>query len=173
MSRLSRSRSCWLLSGQPDDCLGPEVAQANHPFGVRMIDGSVESLAPGGRLFGFTVAVDKVASVKFGPDRLYVDRAHNGPISMDALLGSVVDQRRDAIEAAEGKVVQLSPATDQATAGRASFAGHFQQNVPKAHISSGPDTTSSAPGCKAENPFPRFGRGPDRLPAKAVLPEAC
>jgi hypothetical protein len=27
--------------------------------------------------------------------------------------------RRDAIEAAEGKVVQLSPATDQATAGRA------------------------------------------------------
>jgi hypothetical protein len=27
--------------------------------------------------------------------------------------------RRDAIEAADGKVVQLSPATDQATAGRA------------------------------------------------------
>jgi hypothetical protein len=93
MSRLSRSRSYSFPSSQPNDRFGAEVAKANHPFIARTIDGPVERLAPSGRLFGFAVAVRKVTTVKFGPDRFYVDRPCNGPIRVDALVGTMVDQK--------------------------------------------------------------------------------
>jgi hypothetical protein len=60
---------------------------------------------------------------------LILDRAHGKPAYLedpnrDPDFVPLAERlkwyaRRDAIEAAEGKVVQLSPATDQATAGRA------------------------------------------------------